>query len=91
MVNIYAITAVWALIENKCRIMIENIHTELIEKHHINISHSNIHGIIHEETSNNRTLEKIKYWVHPKTGHAVMVRQNHKIDNTPHQVPRIIW
>ncbi len=28
--------------------MIENICTELIEKHHINISHSSIHNIIHK-------------------------------------------
>ncbi len=46
-VNIEAITSVPALIEDKHHKMIKNICTELIEKHQINISHGNIHNIVH--------------------------------------------
>ncbi len=47
-VNFDTITAVHTLIEHKCRKTIENIRTELIEKHHINISHDSIHSINHD-------------------------------------------
>ncbi len=47
-VNVAAITALRALVEDVHHITTENICTELIEKHHINISHGNIYSIVHD-------------------------------------------